>query len=72
MSASGVFGPAPEGINLLETQNESIKSAVISLMVIGTIFVGLRFIARAMQKGVKIAVDDYCVILGLVSQDDFG
>lgn len=70
MSASGVFGPAPDGVDLSETQNDSIRSAVISLMVIGTVFVVLRFVARTLQKGVKIEADDYCIILGLVSQDD--
>lgn len=67
MSASGDFGPAPPGIDLSQTQNESIRSAVISLMVIGTIFVSLRIIARTMQKGVSLAVDDYCIVMGLVS-----
>jgi hypothetical protein len=67
MSASGVFGPAPEGIILAETQNASIKAAVISLMAIGTVAVILRFIARTMHKGMKLAMDDYCIALGLVS-----
>lgn len=66
MSASGVFGPAPEGIDLNETQNNSIKAAVISLMVIGTVAVFIRLIARTMQKGIKLAIDDYCIALGLV------
>jgi hypothetical protein len=67
MSASGVFGPAPPGIDLSKTQNSSIRSAVISLMVIGTVFVILRLVARTIQKGVSLAADDYCVALGLAS-----
>ena len=68
MSNSGVFGPTPEGVDLSETQNVAVSSAVISLMVIATIFVLLRVAARAMQKGVTmaLAVDDYCIAVGLV------
>ncbi|KAK0109151.1 hypothetical protein ONS96_002976 [Cadophora gregata f. sp. sojae] len=66
MSNSGVFGPTPEGVDLLETQNAAISGAVISLMVIATIFVLLRVIARTMQKGITLAVDDYCIAVGLL------
>jgi len=68
MSNSGVFGPTPEGVDLSETQNVAVSSAVISLMVIATIFVLLRVAARAMQKGVTmaLAVDDYCIAVGLL------
>lgn len=67
MSSSGIFGPTPKGIDLSETQNTAIMSAVISLMIIATIFVFLRIFARTMQKGITLAVDDYCIALGLVS-----
>jgi hypothetical protein len=66
MSASGVFGPAPEGIDLSKTQNAPIRNAVVSLMVIGTVFVGLRLVARRMQKAASLGLDDFCIILGLV------
>ncbi len=73
MSASGVFGPAPPGIDLSKTQNTSITAAVVSLMVIGSIFVLLRLVARIMAKtrGATLAVDDYCIALGLVSKPTF-
>jgi len=67
MSATGVFGPAPPGIDLSKTQNAAIVKAVISLMVIGTLAVVLRVVARLMSKSKKLAIDDYLVILGLVS-----
>lgn len=67
MSDSGVSGPTPEGTDLSQTQNTAISSAVISLMVIATIFVLLRLFARTMQKCISLAVDDYCIALGLVS-----
>jgi hypothetical protein len=66
MSSSGVFGPTPPGVNLSETQNAAVVNAVVSLMIIGTIFVVLRVIARTMQKGMSLALDDYLVMLGLV------
>jgi hypothetical protein len=67
MSSSGVFGPPPPGIDLSKTQDDNIIKAVVSLMVIGTIFVALRIFARTIQKGVTLDIDDYLVILGLVS-----
>lgn len=67
MSASGVFGPAPPGMDLSDTQNSAILKSVISLMVIATIFVLLRVYARTMQKDITLAMDDYCVLIGLVS-----
>lgn len=67
MSSSGVFGPAPPGIDLSKTQDGPIIKAVVSLMVIGSIFVALRVFARTMQKGISLDIDDYLIILGLVS-----
>lgn len=70
MSASGAFGPAPEGIDLSDTQNLSISSAVITLMIIGSMFVGLRLVARLIHRdreATGLAIDDYCIALGLVS-----
>lgn len=66
MSSTGVFGPPPPGVDLSETQNDSIVKAAVVLMVIGTAAVVLRVIARTKQKGVSLAIDDYFVILGLV------
>lgn len=70
MSATGVFGPAPPGIDLSKTQNGSIVRAVVSLMVIGTLAVILRLASRVMSKKRKLAIDDYLIVVGLVS--DFG
>ncbi|KAH9218779.1 hypothetical protein DL95DRAFT_457982 [Leptodontidium sp. 2 PMI_412] len=63
--SSGVFGLTPDGIDLNETQSTAILSAVISLMVIATIFVVLRVVTRTIQKGTVFAVDDYCIEMGL-------
>ena len=70
MSATGDFGSAPDGVDLSRNQNASIKSSVISLMVIATFFVILRMIARTRQKGESLALDDFCVVLGLVSPSE--
>ncbi|KAH6713193.1 hypothetical protein BKA61DRAFT_675438 [Leptodontidium sp. MPI-SDFR-AT-0119] len=64
--SSGVFGLTPDGIDLNETQSTAILSAVISLMVIATIFVVLRVVTRTIQKGTVLAVDDYCIEMGLL------
>ncbi|PVH85246.1 hypothetical protein DL98DRAFT_546260 [Cadophora sp. DSE1049] len=66
MSNSGVFGPTPNGVDLSKSQNAAISSAVISLMVIATIFMLLRVVARTMQKGIALAADDYCIAVGLL------
>ncbi|KAH8804479.1 hypothetical protein F5884DRAFT_407489 [Xylogone sp. PMI_703] len=66
MSASGVFGPAPPGVDLSENRNASLRAAVITLMVIGTVFVVLRFIARSWQKGLSIEIDDIFCAIGLL------
>ncbi|OCL10403.1 hypothetical protein AOQ84DRAFT_289378 [Glonium stellatum] len=66
MSASGAFGPAPPGIDLSQNQNGQIFGAVITLMVIGTIAVIMRFIARRTPNSMSLAVDDYLIVAALV------
>ena len=68
MSASGVFGPSPPGVNLSETQNAAVIRAVVSLMVIGTIAVVIRFVAQFMREGKSfLSWDDYLILPALVS-----
>ena len=64
---SGILGPTLPGIDLSETQDGAIVKAVVILMVIGTILVALRLYARTMQKGITLDLDDYLILLGLVS-----
>ena len=66
MSASGDFGPAPPGVNLAKNQNGQIFGAVITLMVIGTIAVIMRFVARSTSNSVSLASDDYVIVAALV------
>lgn len=66
MSASGAFGPAPPGIDLSQNQNGQIFGAVITLMVIGTIAVIMRFIARRTPNSMSLAVDDYLIVAALI------
>ena len=66
MSASGDFGPAPPGVNLAENQNSQIFGAVITLMVIGTVAVIMRFVARSTSNSISLASDDYLIVVALV------
>jgi len=66
MSASGDFGPAPPGVNLTENQNGQIFGAVITLMVIGTVAVIMRFVARSTPNSISLASDDYLIVAALV------
>lgn len=70
VTATGDFGPAPAGLNLSETQNDAIMKSVITLMTVAFIFVSLRVYARTIEKDVKMAIDDYCVIMALVCAED--
>ncbi|KAH7174119.1 uncharacterized protein B0J16DRAFT_375044 [Fusarium flagelliforme] len=64
MSASGDWGPAPEGIDLTEQQDGEILRPVIALMTMGIMAVAIRFVAR-FKSGTKIAIDDYLILLAL-------
>jgi hypothetical protein len=66
MSVSGDFGPAPPGVNLAENQNGQIFGAVITLMVIGTVAVIMRFVARSTPNSISLASDDYLIVVALV------
>jgi len=65
MSASGNWGPAPEGIDLTEQQDGEILRPVIALMTMGIMAVAIRFVAR-FKAGTKISIDDYLILLALV------
>ncbi|ETI24669.1 hypothetical protein G647_04038 [Cladophialophora carrionii CBS 160.54] len=67
MSNSGVFGPTPPGVDLSETHNAAVVEAVVSLMVIGTVAVVLRFVSQFLRDGRKfLSWDDYLIIPALV------
>ncbi|EXJ70398.1 uncharacterized protein A1O5_06466 [Cladophialophora psammophila CBS 110553] len=66
MSASGAFGPAPPGIDLSETKNGAIIRAVVSLMVIGTLTVMLRFVSQLMREKGRFSWDDYLILPALL------
>ena len=65
MSASGDWGPAPEGIDLTEQQDGEILRPVIALVTMGILAVTIRFVARV-KSGTKIAIDDYLILFALV------
>jgi len=65
-SGTGEFGPAPPGIDLTENQNGLTYGAVITLMVIGTVSVGLRFFARMKPGQMQLALDDWLITAALL------
>lgn len=65
--ASGDFGPAPPGVNLADNQNSSMFGSVLVVAIIGTFAVGLRVVARTKGKDVSMAIDDYLILVALVS-----
>lgn len=64
---TGDFGPAPPGLDLTENQNGRFLAAVISVAVFGTIAVILRLVVRIRRKEMRLALDDYLIVAGLVS-----
>ncbi|OCK82620.1 hypothetical protein K432DRAFT_471464, partial [Lepidopterella palustris CBS 459.81] len=66
MAATGDFGPAPAGTNLAENQNAQIFGAVITLMVIGTVGVVMRWVARKTPDSIALAIDDYLIVAALI------
>lgn len=68
MSVTGDFGPAPDGVDLTENQDHSILSSVAVMMVLGVGSVVVRFYARS-KSGIGYAIDDWFILLALVSQN---
>ncbi|KAF2498225.1 hypothetical protein BU16DRAFT_287634 [Lophium mytilinum] len=62
----GDFGPAPPGMNLADNQNGVTYGAVITLMIIGTVSVVLRFMARMKPGQVQLAMDDWLIVGALI------
>jgi hypothetical protein len=69
MSSSGLFGPAPVGVDLSENQNSEIIGAVVTLMVLSTLFIIIRIFTRIFARTGGMAIDDYLIIVGWVSQE---
>ncbi|KAH9842170.1 hypothetical protein Tdes44962_MAKER01548 [Teratosphaeria destructans] len=65
LSASGDFGPAPEGTDLNETQVPSIYGSLITVSVCGTLAVALRFYTR-ISLGNPLGPDDWLILCGLI------
>lgn len=66
-TASGDFGPAPPGVDLTKNQNGRLLGSVVPVAVLGTIAVILRLAVRLKGKDMRLALDDYLIIAGLVS-----
>jgi hypothetical protein len=72
MSSSGVFGPAPAGTDLSENQDGQIFGAVVTLMVLATVFVTIRIFTRVFARNGGMAADDYLILVGWVSPSETG
>lgn len=64
--ASGDFGPAPDGVNLADDEANKVFAGVISLVVISTLVVAVRLVARSVKAGSKLTIDDYIIVAALV------
>jgi hypothetical protein len=67
MSASGMWGPAPPGVDLTETQHADIIGSVVVIMIIGLSSVVLRLFTRLSHSGPGLAEDDYVIMAAAVS-----
>ncbi|KGO73924.1 hypothetical protein PITC_016800 [Penicillium italicum] len=66
MEATGDFGPVPPGIDLAENQQTQMLSAVITVMIIGTLAVLLRIYTRAKTSKTTFGLDDFLVFAALL------
>lgn len=63
--------PKPTPEQIAENQGPGIIAACLTVAVLATVAVVLRFLARTFQK-VKIGVDDYLILLALVRTSSLG
>lgn len=71
-ATSGIWGPAPAGVDLSQNQNTNIVASVAVVMVIGLTAVTFRLFARLSRTGPGTGIDDYIILAALVSAfDDF-
>ncbi|KAI9730001.1 MAG: hypothetical protein M1834_006199 [Cirrosporium novae-zelandiae] len=66
INITDIFGPAPTGLDLTESETAGNNAAVITLMIVATVTVGLRLYARSTQK-TPLGLDDYSIILALLA-----
>ncbi|OQE24859.1 hypothetical protein PENFLA_c009G01654 [Penicillium flavigenum] len=67
VTATGDFGPAPPGVDLVKSQTGNLLGSVIPVAVLGTTAVILRLVAPMKTKeDRKLAVDDYLIIAALL------
>jgi len=66
MSASGAWGPAPQGVDLSQNQNAAIIGSVVAIMTIGLSAVVLRVVTRLKYSGPGLAEDDYMIMVAAV------
>ncbi|QQK45155.1 integral membrane pth11 [Penicillium digitatum] len=65
MEATGDFGPAPSGIDLAENQQTQMLSAVITLMIVGTVAVLWRMGIRTKTSPTNFGLDDFLICAAL-------
>lgn len=59
------FGPPPANVDLGETRENRNNGAVIAMLVLATVALVLRFLARIMQRA-GLQYDDWTIIVALV------
>jgi hypothetical protein len=68
VTATGDFGPAPPGVDLIKNQTGNLLGSVTPVAALGTTAVILRLVAPMKTKeNRKLAVEDYLIIAALFS-----
>lgn len=62
-----IFGPLPAGIDLNESVTALYDIVSCVVLAIAAAAVCLRYYVRSMRGGNNLAIDDYFVVVGLVS-----
>jgi hypothetical protein len=67
MSTTSIWGAVPDNVDLAENQKGEILGAVLTLMILSTLFIIVRLFTRIFQKGGGLSADDYLIVVGWVS-----
>jgi len=67
-SVDAVFGQAPSGIDLSESQAHNITGGISAMLALSIISVSLRIYARLVVKKVGLGLDDWTIIAAQVCE----
>jgi hypothetical protein len=65
-----VFGPTPDGTDLSESITKGYDVVACVVLGIAAASVALRFYVRMFHTATNLAIDDWTIVIGLVSDGD--